>query len=169
MYHHIWRPLFVLVAGMFPAATAQICNSPNGSYFFIENQPQLDSLAGACTTLNASVNILPPYDGPFYLPNIRNISGTIEYQKMYDASRSVPMPTSIDLPDLEFCKSVYLGSLPSLRNVSMPKLRTVDWGLYVDNAPEIDFRAVQTAEYASFTGGDLSRFVFSCSFLAFIE
>lgn len=88
---------------------------------------------------------------------------------MYDASRSVPTPSSIDLPDLEFCESVYLHSLPSLRNVSMSKLRTVDWNLDVDNAPEIDFRAVQTAEYASFTGEDLARFVFCYSFLAFIE
>ncbi|OJJ01275.1 hypothetical protein ASPVEDRAFT_40846 [Aspergillus versicolor CBS 583.65] len=156
MYPRIWKP-FVLIAGTFPAVTAQICNSPNGSYYFIENQPQLDALADTCTTLNASLNILPPYDGPFYLPNIRNITGNIRYQNDYDASKSEPTPTSIDLPDLEYCASVYLGSLPSLRNVSMPKLKTVDWNLQVDYAPEIDFRAVQTAEYASFTGGDLSR------------
>lgn len=141
--------------------TAQICNSPNGSYYFIENQSQLDTLADTCTTLNASLNILPTYDGPFYLPNIRNITGQIGYRNNYDASRSAPTPTSIDLPDLEDCDSVYLGSLPSLRNASMPKLKTVHWSLQVDNAPEIDFRAVEEAEYAFFTGGGLSRFVFS--------
>ena len=41
----------------------------------------------------------------------------------------------------------------------MPKLQKVHWALNVDNSPEIDFRAVEEAEYASFTGGDLSRFV----------
>lgn len=138
---------------------AQICNSPNGSYFFIENQSQLDSLAGACTTLNASVNILNSYNGPFYLPNIRNITGPIGWRNMYRTSRPPPTPTSIDIPDLEYCDSVYLDGLPSLRNVSMPKLQTVHWTLDVDDAPEIDFRAVEEAEYASFTGGDLSRFV----------
>ena len=78
---------------------------------------------------------------------------------MYRTSRPPPTPTSIDIPDLEYCDSVYLDGLPSLRNVSMPKLQAVHWTLDVDDAPEIDFRAVEEAEYASFTGGDLSRFV----------
>jgi hypothetical protein len=68
------------------------------------------------------------YTGAFHLPNVRNILGSLQWRSLLADlySPDEPSPTTIDLLDLELVRnSVYIGSLPALRNFSAPRLRGV--------------------------------------------
>ncbi|KAL3475404.1 hypothetical protein BJX99DRAFT_229852 [Aspergillus californicus] len=147
--------LIVVAAAVFPAVTAQICNPPWGEYgysYMAHSQSELDGIAERCTTVNGSVVMGFNYTGSFYLPNVRNITRLFRWAMDADLTQ-MPTPTSVDLPDLEYLgSSMWLNSLPTLRNVSMPRLKTAGWDVNMDYVYEADFRSLETAEYLTITG-----------------
>jgi hypothetical protein len=95
------------------------------------------------------------YTGGFYLPNIRNILGSLQWRSLLRDTYSPdqPSPTTVDVPDLELVQnSLQMGSLPALRNFSAPKLKSVGWEVSVDYAVNVDLRALEEAEYFKYMG-----------------
>ncbi|CBF85151.1 uncharacterized protein ANIA_01579 [Aspergillus nidulans FGSC A4] len=131
---------------------AQVC-TPESLYGYdhaykIADQSTLDTIASECTSINGSIYIMSNYTGPFYLPNIRNISGDVHWYAdtsyLYD---------SISFPDLEHINgSLDLQAGYNLRNISAPKLNLVGRLVQVDYAHDVDLRSLQHAEYASIFG-----------------
>jgi len=94
------------------------------------------------------------YTGSFYLPNVWNITGL-----RWDMFNYYTEPTllSVDLPDLEYIGGdLSLGGIPALRNVSMPKLKTVRSLVGMDYIYNADLRSLETAMSARFSG-NMSR------------
>ncbi|OJD14225.1 hypothetical protein AJ78_05411 [Emergomyces pasteurianus Ep9510] len=91
------------------------------------------------------------YTGSFSLPNIRNISGNIEWE--YDLDYEKPKLSSLNLPDLEYIgSSIQLNGLPTLSILSMPKLKRLEGDMDIDYVQEADFRSLETADSVNFKG-----------------
>ncbi|KAL4922056.1 hypothetical protein BDW62DRAFT_172899 [Aspergillus aurantiobrunneus] len=151
-----WRLFLALAAVLFPAATAQLCTPLLGSYgytYIVENQSEVDEIAAHCTTVNGGIMIAPNYTGSFFLPNVRNLTNGLGWFRVIGDPETEATPVSVELPDLEYAGSdLSLNGLPTLRNVSMPRLKTVSRHLNADYVYEADFRALETAEYVAITG-----------------
>jgi hypothetical protein len=134
--------------------------------YYVANQSTLDIIASECTSINGSIRISNNYTGSFYLPNIRNISGDIQwyadpsnmYEYRHSTGRFDTSPVnSISLPDLEHIDgSLDLQYLYDLRNISAPKLSMVGHSVNVDCAYNVDLRSLQHAKYA-YIFGNISR------------
>ncbi|KAL4744264.1 hypothetical protein BDW72DRAFT_209140 [Aspergillus terricola var. indicus] len=130
--------------------------------YYIANQSTLDNIASECTSINGSIRISNNYTGSFYLPNIRNISGDIQwyadssnfYEYEHSIGRYDTSPVnSVSFPDLEHIDgSLDLQYLYDLRNISAPKLSMVGHSVNVDYAYNVDLRSLQHAKYAYICG-----------------
>ncbi|KAL2842932.1 hypothetical protein BJY01DRAFT_199687 [Aspergillus pseudoustus] len=155
-----WMLLFATLASLASTQTneTEFCTPPYGTWgnaYVVDTQDVLDEIASHCTTVNGSVVMFANYTGAFSLPNVRNITGSLEWRSVLDDPNlpEEPSPTEIDVPDLEYVgSSVYMNSLPALRNFSAPKLRTVGWSVSIDYAVDVDLRALESAEYIQYTG-----------------
>ncbi|KAL4994175.1 hypothetical protein BDV10DRAFT_177284 [Aspergillus recurvatus] len=163
------RLSLAVVSVLIQTTMAQIC-TPESLYgydyaYFVANQSTLDTIASECTSINGSILVSYNYTGPFYLPNIRNVSGDIQwyadsshlYDRLDSADRYVTSPvSSISLPDLENIDgNLDLQYLYDLRNISAPKLSLVGHSVYVHYAYNVDLRSLQDAE-SIFIYGNLS-------------
>ncbi|KAL1855060.1 hypothetical protein Plec18170_004474 [Paecilomyces lecythidis] len=151
----MWRRFLVLVVGVLPAATAQICNPENGYYgpaYIVNTQHDLDTIASTCTIVNGSVVIGTNYTGSFSLPHVQNITGEIRWQSnIYTNSK--PVPTSVDFPDLDALGgSLYLQGLSSLLSFSAPKLNMAGWAVDMDNVRTVNLTSLEEAEYVQIFG-----------------
>lgn len=128
--------------------------------YYVESQSGLDEIADHCTTVNGTIVMAYNYtDSSFYLPKVRNITGSLQWEHNLDYYDTRPSPATIDLPDLEeLGSSMYLNGLPTLRNISMPKLETQGWELHVNYVHEADFRSLETGKYITITG-NISTYV----------
>ncbi|KAL4763997.1 uncharacterized protein BDW70DRAFT_130160 [Aspergillus foveolatus] len=160
------RLFLAILFGLIATTMTQVC-TPEILYgydyaYYIANQSTLDNIASGCTSINGSIRISDKYTGSFYLPNIRNISGDIQwyadpsnfYEYMHSTGRYATSPVnSISFPDLEHIDgSLDLQYLYELRNISAPKLSIVRHSVTVDYAYNVDLRSLQHAEYASIYG-----------------
>jgi hypothetical protein len=110
----------------------------------------LDEIAEHCTTVNGSIVMAYNYTGSFYLPKVRNITSLFRWVFGKNDINKEPTPTSVNPPDLEYLgSSLWLNGLRTVRNVSMPKLKTVGWDMDIDYVHEEDFRSLETAEYVN--------------------
>ncbi|KAL2859260.1 hypothetical protein BJX68DRAFT_261704 [Aspergillus pseudodeflectus] len=137
---------------------AQVCTPENGYWgydYVVNTQSEADAIAQSCTTINGSLIMYANYRGAFHLPNVRNMLGSLQWRSLLadPYSPDEPSPTTIDVPDLELVRnSVYMGSLPALGSFSAPRLRSVGWSVQLDYAVDVDLRALEEAEYFSYTG-----------------
>jgi hypothetical protein len=137
---------------------AQLCTPEYGYWgyaYVVNTQSEVDAIAQSCTTINGSLVMYANYTGGFYLPNIRNILGSLQWRSLLRDTYSPdqPSPTTVDVPDLELVQnSLQMGSLPALRNFSAPKLKSVGWEVSVDYAVNVDLRALKEAEYFKYMG-----------------
>ncbi|KAB8220096.1 hypothetical protein BDV33DRAFT_191480 [Aspergillus novoparasiticus] len=156
-YRSTWMLLLAVVVG---TALAQICTPERGyegESYIINNQSDLDEIAAKCTTINGSIAMSYNYTGAFHLPNIRNITKGFRWFQIIDLSSDYPKPTSINLPDLEFLGgSIWFNSLPTLKNFTVPKLKTVGSKAFIDVTQELDLRSLVESEYLT-VGGDASN------------
>lgn len=125
----------------------------------VSDQAAIDALS-LCETINATVYISVNYTGRFYLPGLRHINGTFSWRMDYEHPwLEPPVPTSIELPDLESISySMLFYDLPSIRNVSMPKLR-LGKSISLRASEEIDLRSLEEAPSIRIMGA-ISRYVF---------
>lgn len=134
---------------------AQVCTPEygyEGYSYMVNGQSDLDKFTAKCTTVNGSIAMSVNYTGGFHLPNIRNITNGIRWWQD-GPNDNVPKATSIDLPDLEFIGgSLELASMPSLQNVTAPKLKTVVWEADIECTQEVDLRSLVDLEYLTVTG-----------------
>lgn len=131
-------------------AVAQVCtpHGPNGTVYTVASQSSLDLLAKDCTTLNGSLVIANNFTGPFYLPNIQNITGEI---RQNISLSDIASPTSIDLPDLVYGgENIYLY-MPTLASVSMPKLKTAQY-IQMDYVQRVNLTSLESALFVSIAG-----------------
>ncbi|KAL2831512.1 hypothetical protein BDW59DRAFT_140251 [Aspergillus cavernicola] len=146
-----------LAIGLLPATMAQICTPEFGTqgYAYDVSSPSvLDQIvAEGCTTINGSIVITSNFTGPFYLPNVRNITDGLRWRYDTRIGPVVPTPTSIDLPDLEFIgDDLAIYSLPTLANVSMPNLKTAVHGFNMYFVRDVNLRSLETVGYLYILG-----------------
>ncbi|OGM46540.1 hypothetical protein ABOM_004593 [Aspergillus bombycis] len=151
-YRSAWMWLLVVVSG---TAMAQICTPERGyeGYtYIVYDQSDVDEITAKCTTVNGSIAMAYNYTGGFHLPNIRNVTRSIDWVQSGHFG-SFPNTTSVDLPDLEFLGgSLGLYSLPTLQSVTAPKLETVGWSTEIGYAREVDLRSLVESEYLQVRG-----------------
>ncbi|KAE8311858.1 hypothetical protein BDV41DRAFT_565420 [Aspergillus transmontanensis] len=152
-YRSTWMLLLAVLVG---TAMAQICTPEwgyEGESYIINNQSDLDEIAAKCTTINGSIAMSYNYTGAFHLPNIRNITKGFKWFSILSVGGDYPRPTSINLPDLEFLGgSIWFNSLPTLKNFTAPKLKTVGSKAFIDVTQELDLRSLVESEYLAVRG-----------------
>lgn len=119
-----------------------------------------------CTSINGSVSIKHNYTGSVYLPNVRSIAGDLWwYPGRLDAEgNELPLTEddmsqkgSFSVPDLEHLGGRLDVQFPHyFRNISVPKLSTVDEFVSIDYAYDVDLRALRKAKQVHIYG-NLSR------------
>lgn len=117
-------------------------------------------MSSACPTIFTGLIIAQNFTGPFYLPNVTNITEDI---RLDWNAWPPPNVTSIELPDLLYLKNgVYLDKLAStLEKFSLPNLeytRGLNVLQYVDNA-EVNLGKLIEADYLTIQG-NYSKYVF---------
>ena len=134
---------------------AQICTPERGyeGYtYVVYDQSDVDEITAKCTTVNGSIAMAYNYTGGFHLPNIRNVTRSIDWVQSRHFG-SFPNTTSVDLPDLEFLGgSLGLNNLPALQSLTAPKLATVGWSTDIGYAREVDLRSLVESEYLQVRG-----------------
>ncbi|KAL4798602.1 hypothetical protein BDV19DRAFT_386084 [Aspergillus venezuelensis] len=145
-------PRWLAILAAASTATAQTCTPSLGAWI-IANQSDLNQLGSECTTINGSLYISTAYTGPFHLPNIRNVTGEINWRPNLDDReienelQSEPQLTSFEMPDLEETGlTLGLYNISSLKRVSMPRLKRVGWDLILGYVQEADLRALEWAD-----------------------
>ncbi|KAB8264654.1 hypothetical protein BDV32DRAFT_145331 [Aspergillus pseudonomiae] len=151
-YRSVWMLLLAVVVS---TAMAQICTPERGyeGYtYVVYDQSDVDEITAKCTTVNGSIAMAYNYTGGFHLPNIRNVTRSIDWVQSRHFG-SFPNTTSVDLPDLEFLGgSLGLNNLPALQSLTAPKLATVGWSTDIGYAREVDLRSLVESEYLQVRG-----------------
>ncbi|KAL3472588.1 hypothetical protein BJX99DRAFT_262149 [Aspergillus californicus] len=129
---------------------SRTCTPSGDNIFRVENQTAVDALA-ECATINGTIFLSGSYTGPFYLPNVRNITGDLSWERNPTGHYN-PAPSSIDLPDLQAVRGWYMGRIETLANVSAPKLETVHWSLDLGYVYDVDLRSWTDAELLRIAG-----------------
>ncbi|KAL5358562.1 hypothetical protein BJX96DRAFT_44940 [Aspergillus floccosus] len=125
-----WWPFLVglLTFGcLMDVATARYCR---GS-FNVTRPEDVETLFQDCTYVGGDITITHTYSGPFILPKVTSIGGTLELRYLTSLpgtdNSTIPRVTSIELPDLKQIKNVEIGNITTLKTISMPQLETIRW------------------------------------------
>ncbi|RDW81036.1 uncharacterized protein DSM5745_04593 [Aspergillus mulundensis] len=142
-------PWMVIVAsGLFIGATARDCvfTDPIDTEFY-STHDALSALDGCTTIVAETIELSALYDD-LHLPDVRNITGSINVARRTTSWRSsggYPILSTIDLPNLEHLGALDVRNATAMRNISMPRLKDVG-SIYVQGSLSdlsLDFRSLE--------------------------
>ncbi|KAL3459725.1 hypothetical protein BJX64DRAFT_278958 [Aspergillus heterothallicus] len=131
-------------------SSAETCEA---GYLLVHKPSDLEIIGRDCTTIIGDLGFNDTWSGPFILPGVENITGTIRVEHWQQGRVRQPNVTRVELPDLRYIYQMDFLFLPAI-NVSAPKLESARgiWLGQESHDSEAHFPALREVEMLGFTG-----------------
>ncbi len=136
-----------------PVSLAEICEAEYPEYLLVYKPEDLEIIGRNCTTIIGDLGVNETWSGPFILPGVENITGTIRVEHWQQGRARQANMTRVELPDLKYIYQMDLLFSPAV-NVSAPKLESARgiWLGQEAHGSEAHFPALREVETLTFTG-----------------
>ncbi|KAL2839637.1 hypothetical protein BJY01DRAFT_250366 [Aspergillus pseudoustus] len=134
-------------------SVADICEAEYPEYLLVYKPEDLEIIGRDCTTIIGDLGFNDTWSGPFILPGVENITGTIRVERWQQGRVRQPNVTRVELPDLKYIYEMDFLFSPAV-NVSAPKLESARgiWLGQEAHGSEAHFPALREVEWLGFRG-----------------
>lgn len=136
-----------------PVSLAEVCEAEYPESLLVYKPEDLETIGRDCTTIIGDLGFNDTWSGPFILPGVENITGTIRVERWQQGRVRQPNVTRVELPDLKYIHQMdFLFSLAV--NVSAPKLESARgiWLGQEAHGSEAHFPELRQVEMLAFRG-----------------
>ncbi|KAL2826717.1 hypothetical protein BDW59DRAFT_145106 [Aspergillus cavernicola] len=131
----IWLWIASVLSALLTGVAGKECTSEDNSYTISSPEDVIKYFDG-CTTINSDrIIIRNTYEGPFVLPTVTKITGTIRCEYNSGMTRPAVIP-ALEAPDLLYLGALEIQEADSLTNISFPQLETVAGGISIGSTAE---------------------------------